>query len=1041
MQEPLSSSSVLLWLDPNSVLLISILIRIGLCTCVHAEVHRIAMGTSPMGTSYSLGTIHSLCILLKFIVTSNTKIPRTKNLWKTQEKPSPVPETTQRRQGRQHTKHPNDVKQLKQHKVYAKKGKRRSKPIPPKFDSTLGYPGEGPPRGGKAGRGRGVADRQSRCALCGRLGHRDEDCRTPKCTACDRYGHVAARCRTAINGPAAVAAAAMNLAPTAGAIVAALELADGKLDDGDDQRLVEVEVKVEQGPPEQSDEEKREAKRIRILADLSDKAGTMLLTKDLSNPDDHNVVIRAMVAIARKTDLFDYMGDTTPIIQEIFDRQLRSVMSIKTISSHNRAIDTRNLSFAERIYKTLSGNVYEGDSNYKTPATNLAHNAKIEIHSRLDVSKWPWLKWIALRATMLATKACWPVLEELFKKVVISRLRQSFVIASLEKLGLHKHLANLLVYAIPSLLISVHESADLINTGHCGLGMFSIISRLAAHTVLASCTTKASICYHLGWNLAFYNLRKAWMLDISRFSDLTSNSKVLSDVCCADHKILPAATQGGFKVRYGEQICNPKFGVRMSFGVKDIVPTVYRSCSHNEEISLCGRVGKLLPAHQSKERTLEIVKNWQNLTNVVLPVFKNLIRSVRQPMNFKEWVSSFPPHKRAALSAIRAEGTYEYSKEASSFIKKEIALKDASDVLLKDPRFIQGCNPALSVEVGPCTRKFSKNLRQGLRSRSFIPHDVRKGRQITYVCGLDADMVGDEFAKALTVIEEMCDLGEKVVIIEDDQSRFDLHLLKGPFTFLDKLYRAKLPRKVACLLKRGKSKGKSNLGTKYSVPYTMQSGWPDTSCGDTATNAAMKHSIHVTGRKWMSIINGDDSVTVTTDRELELLGGPCAIIKRYADLGMEVELSVVTDPLEVGFCSGRFMPVGESYTLVPKVGRLLAKLGWDMTNRNADGQKAWLRGICETLLSYGQLDPLLHALGNNIKGQLGFGKTIAQPLNQYKSLPGKRCYVWPDLLTYYDAHYAMSASDISKCVDYLSNLKVGEMITHPLIANMAILDV
>jgi len=266
-----------------------------------------------------------------------------------------------------------------------------------------------------------------------------------------------------------------------------------------------------------------------------------------------------------------------------------------------------------------------------------------------------------------------------------------------------------------------------------------------------------------------------------------------------------------------------------------------------------------------------------------------------------------------------------------------------------------------------------------------------------------------------------------------------MHLREGAFGFLSEFYRGRVSRKALKALTRKISKGRSPFGDKYSVPWTMQSGWPDTSLGDTAVNMAMKLAIHGQGRLWISIVCGDDSVTVTTDTELRRLGGRDAIIKKYADHGMEVTLEVRYDPLDVEFCSGRFYPRGEGYILMPKIGKFLAKIACDKVNRSTRNQLAWLRGIAATCRSYGQVDPVIGALAVAIERWVGGGKVIADVANPYKNLVAKttRPLDWDGICNYYDYHYGFSHSEVQQAVASVVGAGLFERSRCPLLRRMA----
>lgn len=518
-------------------------------------------------------------------------------------------------------------------------------------------------------------------------------------------------------------------------------------------------------------------------------------------------------------------------------------------------------------------------------------------------------------------------------------------------------------------------------------------------------------------------------------------TKVVEDICLNDYDVKTARTQGGFKVRYGEAVCKPAHGATGCWGVKEFVGTVFRTCSHNEKISMCGRVGKFLPAHVNPARTQEIADNWSSIADEQVQQLAKLgVPFQYQPMPYAAWCETFPPARRDLLKKIADNADDMPPLHAKSFIKKEIAVKDECRVEFKDPRFIQGCPPQLSARVGPYLRKWVKELKAAWQP-DWTESGVRKGKQIVYTCGMDAISIGDSFAKACELVTEIMPYDDQLVFLEDDQSRFDLHLLSGPFHFLNLVYRRFLPRKVAALLKRKVSRGTSCLGTRYSIPYTMQSGWPDTSCGDTLVNAAMKNSIHGIGRNWVSIICGDDSVTITTRSEIERIGGIEGIIRKYADFGMEIEAKLSSHPLDVEFCSGRFYPANSSYILMPKPGRMLSKICWDMHQRNAVNRVRWLRSIGITLLEFGKIDPVLRALGGMIIARLGEGDYMTTKVEYKYYIEGYVARPRTDeVLDYYHHHYGFNADDVAHVVATITNSYIGHFTEDARIVEMARAD-
>jgi len=517
------------------------------------------------------------------------------------------------------------------------------------------------------------------------------------------------------------------------------------------------------------------------------------------------------------------------------------------------------------------------------------------------------------------------------------------------------------------------------------------------------------------------------------------NQCIIESICLDEYDIRPAITQPEFIVKYGEAVCEVTHGSTGSWGIQGFVGTTFRSCHHNEKISICGRVGKFLPAHIDPDTTAAIYHRWCDITPNILNIFKGLQLPFQyEPLEYELWASSFEPARRDLLLQIARDGADQPTNIASSFIKKEIAVKDTANPIFKDPRFIQGCPPELSARVGPYIRPWVKRFRNSMMP-DWTPASFRNGNQIVYTCGMNAEQVGNSFRDSIELVTSTLDVDEEIVFLEDDQSRFDLHLLKGPFYFLHRLYKGHLPRIVAHLLKRKVSRGTTNLGTKYRVPYTMQSGSPDTSLGDTAVNAAMKYSIHGFGRRWISIICGDDSVTITTTGEIRRLGGLDAIVAAYARFGMEIDAKLTSDPLDVEFCSGRFFPCGTSYVLMPKVGRILSKICWDIKARNASNRVAWLRSIADTMCEYGKIDPLMCSLGKMLGEATGVGRRINTKSEFKFYVPGQFTN-FPtefDVATYYDHHYQLCQGDVASLAGIIRSSRVGDHLTDARLAFMA----
>jgi len=78
---------------------------------------------------------------------------------------------------------------------------------------------------------------------------------------------------------------------------------------------------------------------------------------------------------------------------------------------------------------------------------------------------------------------------------------------------------------------------------------------------------------------------------------------------------------------------------------------------------------------------------------------------------------------------------------------------------------------------------------------------------------------------------------------------------------------------------------------------------------------------------------------------------------------METEIHLRTSVFDVEYCSATFRQVDEQLILLPKSGRVLAKIGWDHRNRIGMNQATWLSSVRSTLQHYGHYDFLMAKFG------------------------------------------------------------------------------
>jgi len=926
-----------------------------------------------------------------------------------------------------------------------------------KFDATLGYPGEGPtgvgaPRGRPTGRGtppgrgrakgvRGQPRRRDKppsraCFNCGQVGHLQGDCPVSR---------LRNRMRGALAGAAPVAdvlisadegeakvqheemvgndgvgvAAGPNLVndhPNMGG----LSDSSGSDSDEEEGKRSSADIKIDEA----------EALRVKMYV----KACSMFIRIDVASQADRMTVRRTlanMSSIGNGAHLFGRGAGAEADL--IFRNAMRDTLHVRDES----ALSVMCSNTQKPMWQCfVEGWNLARRRTERTICKRITAHEAVEPLSLDKESKWGRLLRVGATFVRIVADASFEEYSKRFAVTSFMRALREFSNIGAQPTRSYAYLLLARFRAQPIkiqfVLLRATIAAMLSATESKSIIMY--VAKLLVHCVLTSIPIAYAVPLHSAWNLfSHYYGDPSHMLRSKLLVTGESKPYVKLDTCLALKLVKPVDVQGEFKVKRISTACIPCFAMRRGFSVKGFEPIINRQCACNEAIAMDGRVGKLLPKHASQDILRTTEQRWCKL-RAVADVLASMVRPVYCPMNYDEWCGTFPARKRNIFLDMRHNIFEPIPKpkdiKASSFNKKEkvvVELAVQDELVFSDPRFIQGCPPKLSAYVGPHIRRLAKNVHMGLKPRGMAPSDVSAGKQIIYTCGMSNEEIGGSFSKAITAIESMCGANERVIFVEDDQSRFDLHLGKGAFGVLNHFYRKTLTRKIRVALRRtNKSTGMTGLGTKYSVPYTMQSGWPDTSCGDTVINACLKHYVHKTGRKWISIICGDDSVTITTDVEYARIGGDSGAVALYTELGLEVKLQSTYDPMAVEFCSARFMPCGLTHVLIPKSGKLLARLGWDVSKRTDTNFIAWLRGIQITLSTLGKYCPLLRALADNIHARIGSGKVIEENKEYKLFADGSASPTEGDVLYYLYYHYSLSARDVGGLVEYLRHSNIDE---------------
>jgi len=504
------------------------------------------------------------------------------------------------------------------------------------------------------------------------------------------------------------------------------------------------------------------------------------------------------------------------------------------------------------------------------------------------------------------------------------------------------------------------------------------------------------------------------------------------DHCCDDNMCIPTTVlQNKFKVKFADPHCKPAFGYRCAWTSKFVQPTVFRGCSHNIKYALYERVGRLIKGSTPSQRA----RNWKRAGDNFINMFKRgTPLRVRRPMPMTEFLNRYPGRQKRIFEEHLKNET-ELEMRASAFLKREIGFSIQG--VTKSPRVIQGCHPTVTMAAGPSVVVTTKFMKQRMLP-NWDCSDFKDGRQIVYTSGYNTSEVGEAWHKAITTLESMLEPGDRLIFIEDDQSKFDVHLVKEAFQYRDKLGKLTLTRRANKALRRtAKTKGRFPDGTKYTLPYSMQSGQPDTALFDTEANATMKSDIHGIGQLWYSLICGDDSLTAMSYKlYLKLCGGDNSkLVDAYTGFGMEVTISTTFSKEDVEFCSSRFMYLDNTAIMVPKPGRLIHKIFCDITMRSDSDHYAWLRSVIVTMNQYAMCDPLYGILAMALHP--GTGRTLPSEGIDYSHKPYYVNVPLKCVHSYYLHHYGISVEQYNDLCFYLATQTYGQVADHPLLEILA----
>jgi hypothetical protein len=175
---------------------------------------------------------------------------------------------------------------------------------------------------------------------------------------------------------------------------------------------------------------------------------------------------------------------------------------------------------------------------------------------------------------------------------------------------------------------------------------------------------------------------------------------------------------------------------------------------------------------------------------------------------------------------------------------------------------------------------------------------------------------------------------------------------------------------------QGKFAGFGEVRVNYSVEGTVKSGHPDTSCGSGALNreistqAILNLPMHLKPVRVRALIMGDDYLAwLYFEHPVDAVAVKAALDQEEAKLGIHPERGLFVDIRNASFISlGFYVCVDGTIAALPKVGRLLSRLFWSVTDPCGRPMERLAAGIAEAFYPLYCTYPLMRSfLGHHMK--------------------------------------------------------------------------
>jgi len=421
------------------------------------------------------------------------------------------------------------------------------------------------------------------------------------------------------------------------------------------------------------------------------------------------------------------------------------------------------------------------------------------------------------------------------------------------------------------------------------------------------------------------------------------------------------------------------------------------------------------------------------------------IKINRTPEEFEKWVDqpkfTLPIRERFRKLRKQYDGKWVSRKVYRSFVKIE---KNKTHTLAgapkMKPRLIQGPPDEVKAILGPIIALIYRAVRavwDGGQS------------QVLYCSGMTPDEIGaklDAFAEANGGWEDM-------IGYWSDFRAYDSTVENELQNPVKDLYRSMgmtdVERHWLDLTRGGVTKHgvKYDLGDKEVMQadgtvrtekrVQINSGEMDTNLKGTIVNA-QAHTSGLPDIPYLMLVCGDDMFMLSTRRDFTVSVRD-SMVQHIQELGLDAEWGCSTNRADWEFCSKLFW-WGErdgrvQTVLAPKVGRLLSRVGWNLTKPGAENFRATLLGLKDDVYHVPLLNKYVEVCLEKTKGMKAVGRPDWEELRHVS----RRYYPHPLNMAILQDRYGLTDQHLAEFRDLLGRLIGGvepNLVTYPWIGEM-----